>query len=158
MHRPLCQRSRSGPRKQAEPLERDAQPIRATGLSEGGELHEDMHLLDRRAQRSIGHTEKLELKRDGALAEAADEGLHAQALAHAHRLAEVRLGVDERQSDALALEQSQQGHLPGREELLEGAVGVLEDAAEERDAGAVDLVETNSDLVDETGHGPEETR
>ncbi|MEZ4268431.1 MAG: o-succinylbenzoate synthase [Myxococcota bacterium] len=114
--------------------------------------HKRVNQPDGGAQIIVLRAPNLVGKGDGAVAKAGDAKGHAKALSQTHRTRVVRLGVDQGEPVAAVLEDGEQGLPAGGEGLLEAGVAVLEDAAEEGDAGAIDLVEPDGDDV-LVGHG-----
>jgi O-succinylbenzoic acid--CoA ligase len=115
-----------------------------------GHAHEDVNKLGPGAHilRGVGTGERVS-EHDRAAAHALDAKRDIDAFVQPNRLHEVRLGVDERHTDALLGDQTIDAHPCGEEQLLVGRVAHLEDATEEHDSSAIHLVEARSDAMNE---------
>lgn len=133
--------------EEAEPRQAVAQGVGDRHPDKAVKAHKGMNQPDGGAQIIVLRAANLVGEGDGAVAKASHAQGHAEAVAQAHRARVVGLGVDQRQAVAAVLEDREQGLSAGDEGLLEAGVAVLEDAAEERDPGAVDLVESDGDDV-----------
>ncbi|HZO13604.1 MAG TPA: hypothetical protein VFB62_10100, partial [Polyangiaceae bacterium] len=134
-----------------------AQPVdeerrRRNGL-EAIERDESMHQRRPGAHLAIGAAKRVG-EANGSLRETLDLELDIDPLVHAERFVEVGFGVNQRHAHALAVDEPVDAPADLQHQLFESGVAVLEDATEEGDARAIDLVETNRHPMNER-HGDE---
>jgi O-succinylbenzoic acid--CoA ligase len=133
--------------QEAQPRQRVAKGVRDSHPRKAVQPHERVDKAHRGPEILVLRATHLIGERDRAAPEPRDAQRDQQALAEPHRARVVGLGVDQRQPVAAVLEDGQQRLPAGGQGLLEAGVAVLEHAPEERDAGAVDLVEPHGDDV-----------
>lgn len=123
--------------------------VRHLPRTEAAQFDEGVDVADRGTHATVLRPLDFESECDRPLAQIGDDDGHAQAIAQAHGRAEVGIGVNQRHAPALDLEHRSQPS--GCQQFFKGFMAVLEGSAEERDAGAVDVLEADGDDVVE-GH------
>ncbi len=123
-----------------------AQGIRESGRegyrAKSADIDERMHGAGRGAQHFV-FSKKPVSDGDGLAASRFDGDLDAQALAEAHRLHEVGVGVNQRRTPLFGLEESLDAARRHGKKLFESLVAILEYPRKEHDAGAVDVAKAD---------------
>ncbi len=134
-------------RQQAEAVH-GAQKLVGHGSGiEAGQGHEGVAQGHRTAQVAGRFASDLVDEGDRSSANLADPGLDEQGFSQAHGFAVAGLRMNQGHAEAQLVEDHIEVAQRGADELLEAVVGVLEGAAEEDDAGPVDMVEAGGQSV-----------
>ena len=122
-------------------------------LERSESLHVDtgVDMLSRRSQQTVLGAKDGEVEGDRGLPHPADGDLDDELLAQPHGSLEVSLGVDQRHSPSLVIEDLCEGVVDGDQQGLVGRMTVLKDAPEKGDPSTIDLEEAHGETMFE-GH------
>jgi len=122
-------------------------------LERSERLHVDtgVDMLSGRSQQTVLGAEDREVEGDRGLAHPAEGDLDDQLLAQPHGPLEVGLGVDQRHTPSLVIEDLSEGVVDGDQQGLIGRMTVLKDAPKKGDPSTIDLEEAHGETMFE-GH------